>query len=103
VDPGEVGYEAAKRRAVGKQDGEVIEAEAAPPGHRQGAGPLLELHQRQVVAVGSQRGQPAVLIEEAEAEDVLVEGERAGQLGYLESYRAKAEVVGKAAAGCGHR
>src|SRR5688572_4718380 len=52
----EMRQEASERRAIGEQDRKVIEAEAAPSRNRRRADTLMELEERRVTILSSQRG-----------------------------------------------
>jgi hypothetical protein len=79
----EVADEPAERCPIGQQNGEVVKPQSSPAGYRTRPRQLAELHQRSVISRrGEHRGRLG-RIEQSESQHILVERDRAGQVGDL--------------------
>ncbi len=95
ADLPQVRQEPPQRRAVGKEDGEVVQPQQPAPGHRPHAGLLAQLQQRRVVAVRAQHRAAAVALQHAEAGHLAVVAQRPLQIRHLQHHPADVGLSGQ--------
>src|SRR5690348_4937944 len=97
----EMREKAAEGRAVGEQNGKVIETEAAPPRHRSRAAQLMQLDEQPLVAMCSEHCHSTSLFDDTQPDHALIVSDRPLQVSNLEPHATEVGGRGQPIVRCG--